>query len=129
MYEDIIFELIELFFKNLTWNMLCKHINLVLSNAKGYIDCIILLVTASLEWNKKQTWICRNQKMILIFIANNPFRWTMNSTIPKITVLDVKVVSLRNTKLGWYLFIVIYINAGVFNAIYAIQNNLIILKK
>ena len=125
-YGIIIFILITLFLRNLTWNILCKHINLVFFNAKGYIDCLILFMTASLEWNIKKTWICHNQKMILIFIANNPFRWTMNSTIPKITVLDVKVVSLRNIKISWYLCNVIYANAGIFYVIYAIRNHLII---
>ena len=121
--------LIKLFFRNSTWNILCKHINLVVSNAKGYIGCIVLFMTAFLEWNEKETWICRNQKMILICIVNNQSRWTMNSAIPEITVLDVKVVNLRNTKIGWYLFNVLYVNAVILYAIYTIQNNLIITKQ
>ena len=125
-YGNIIFILITLFLRNLTWNILCKHINLILFNAKGYIDCLILFITASLEWNIKQAWISHNQKMILMFIVNNPSRWTVNSGIPEITVLNVKVVSLRNTKIGWYLFNVIYVNVGIFYALYAIQKKLII---
>ena len=38
--------------------------------------------------------------MILIFIFSNPSRLTVNSAIPEITVLDVKVISLRNTEIG-----------------------------
>ena len=67
--------------------------------------------------------------MILICIVNNPSRWNMNSAIPEITILDVKLVKLRNTKIGWYLFNVINVNAGIFYAVYAIQNNLIIRNK
>ena len=109
MYSNIIFEL-----RNLTSKILCKQINLVLFNTKVYIDCLILFITVSLEWNKKQALICCNQKMIIIFIVRNPSRWSVNSTIPEITVLDVKVVSLRNIKISWYLFNVIYANAGIF---------------
>ena len=86
-------------------------------------------MTASLEWNEKQTWICHNQNMILIFIVNNPSRWIVNSAIAKITVLDAKVVSLRNTKIGWYLFHVVYVNTSIFYAIYTIQKSLIITNK
>ena len=96
---------------------------------KVYIDCLILFITVSLEWNKKQALICCNQKMIIIFIVKNPSRWSVNSAIPEITVLDVKVVSLRNEKIDGYLFNVILVNAGIFYAIYAIQNNLIIRNK
>ena len=86
-------------------------------------------MTTFLEWNEKQVLIYRNQKMVIIFIVNNPSRWTMNSAFPEITVLDVKVVSLRDTKIDWYLFNVIYVNAGIFYVIYVIQKKMIVRNK
>ena len=86
MYGNIIFELIKIFFRNLALNILCKHINLVLSNTKGYIDCLILFTTESLEWNANQALKCRHQKMTIILIVNNPSRWTVNSVMLEITV-------------------------------------------